>query len=189
MTVSQILSVHLGDNDTILQSELELDIREAPLRDFSLLIPADFSVSALDANSLSDYFVASEPNAPGRAHLRLVFSSPLSGRQLIGIKLEKNESPKDEDWSLPRIEPQEVKSVRGYVGVTAAEGLRLSASSSQGVAEVATAPLPQENGRPAVSLPHQGRELLHRSQCSSARPIYPSGLSALVLSWRRYRLR
>ena len=144
LTVSQILSVHLGDNDTILQSELELDIREAPLREFSLLIPADFSVSALDANSLSDYFVASEPNAPGRARLRLVFSSPLSGRQLIGMKLEKNESPKDEDWSLPRIEPQEVKSVRGYVGVTAAEGLRLSASSSQGVAEVATAFFPKK---------------------------------------------
>ena len=63
--------------------------------------------------------MASEPNAPGRARLRLVFSSPLSGS--TPIKLEKNESPKDEDWSLPRIEPQEVKSVRGYVGVFAAE--------------------------------------------------------------------
>jgi len=143
LTVSQILTVHLGDNDTILQTELELDIREAPLREFNILIPADFSVSQLDANSLGDYFVTPEPGQANLARLRLVFSTPLSGRQILGIKLEKNLSLKDQDWPLPRVEPQGVKSVRGYVGVTAAEGLRLSSPSIEGVTEVATAFFPK----------------------------------------------
>ena len=144
ITLSEILSVHIGDSDTILQSELELDIREAPLREFHLLIPEDYSVSALEAASLGDYFVTPEEGQPGRARLRLVFSAPLSGRQLLGLKLEKNHSPKDEDWELPRIMPQDVKSVRGYIGVTAAEGLRLAATQTGGLTEVATAFFPKK---------------------------------------------
>lgn len=144
ITLSEILSVHIGDNDTVLSSELELDIREAPLREFNILIPTDYSVSKLEAESLSDYFVTPDPLHPGKSKLRLVFSSPLSGRQLLGLKLEKNLSLKDQDWTVPRIEPLEVKSVRGYVGITATEGLRLSSTQTQSLTEVATAFFPKK---------------------------------------------
>ncbi len=144
ITLSEIQAVHIGDSDTILQSELELDIREAPLREFNILIPSDYSVSSLEAANLGDYFVTAEEGQPGKSKLRLVFSTPLSGRQLLGLKLERNHSPKDEDWELPRVEPQDVKSVRGYIGVTAAEGLRLSATKANGLTEVATAFFPKK---------------------------------------------
>ena len=144
ITLSEILTVHIGDNDTVLISELELDIREAPLREFNIQIPTDFSVSELEADSLSDYFVTPDPAQPGKSNLRLVFSSPLSGRQLMGLKLEKNQSLKDRDWTVPRIEPKEVKSVRGYIGVTATEGLRLSSPQTESLTEVATAFFPKK---------------------------------------------
>ncbi len=77
LTVSQVLAYHLGDNELVIDAEIELDIREAPLRDLVLKVPKGYAIARLNASGVSDYFVR-EPQAQPDAELRLVYGQPVS---------------------------------------------------------------------------------------------------------------
>ena len=133
----------LRESETVADIGLELEVREAPLREFSLLVPADYSIASIEFAHLSDYFLSVATDS--QARLRLVFSRPLEGRQLLSFRLEKNNDWSGSNWSLPRIVPGNVKSLRGYLGVKAEPGIRLSSESHAGVTELATAFFPRRD--------------------------------------------
>ena len=70
-----------------IEAEIELEIREAPLREFSLRVPADFSVSRLNVAQLSDYGLTPETEA-GWARLKMLFATPLTGPKDVQRLLE-----------------------------------------------------------------------------------------------------
>jgi LysM repeat protein len=156
-TVDSIIAYHLGDADTYLEAELNLDIREAPLRELNLLVPADWAISVLQAPNLADHFLTPADN--GRARLRLLFAQPISGRQVVRLKLERNATPAvavtaaaaaatapTTDWVVPPLtidvknEPG-FKSARGFVGIASDLSLRLTAVTMENL-EDATAAFP-----------------------------------------------
>ncbi len=142
VSVSQLLVHHLGETDESIESDLELEIREAPLRELGLRIPEGFSVSRLQAPFLGDSFV--QPGGEGQNPLlRLVFSQPLTGHQVVQVRLERTNTTIPETWTLGRIEPENVKSVRGYIAVLATPTLRLNPGVIRGVAEMAPAFFPK----------------------------------------------
>lgn len=143
LTVSQILLYHAGETEARLDAEIELDIREAPLREFTLQTPMGYAVSQLQSPYLSDYFLTQDEENQ-TARLRVVFSQPLTGRQLIQLRLERNRDLVEEAWALPKLIPEGVKSVRGYVGVSADTGVRLTESASDGLTEIAPAFFPRK---------------------------------------------
>ncbi len=143
VTASALMVFELRETETVANVGLELEIREAPLREFSLLVPADYSIGAIEFAHLSDYFLTEETDSEAR--LRLVFSRPLEGRQLLNLRLEKNHDWSGTKWSLPRIVPQDVKSLRGYLAVKAEPGIRLASDSHAGVTELATAFFPRRD--------------------------------------------
>ena len=49
LTVSQVLAYHHGENELAIDGEIELDIREAPLRELVLRIPKNYAVARLNA--------------------------------------------------------------------------------------------------------------------------------------------
>jgi hypothetical protein len=142
LSVSQVLSYHLGESELAVDADIELDIREAPLRELLLRVPKGYAIAKLTAgDNLSDSFVrelAGEPDA----ELRLVFGQPVSGRQVINLRLEHNAGLGTNNWSLPRIEVTRAKSVRGHVGVAADAGFRLTPERTQALTEIATAFFP-----------------------------------------------
>ena len=142
VSVSELLIYHLGENDASIDAEFELEIREASLREFSIRIPSDYSISQLNAPFLSDYFVSNGAD-PSEANLRLVFSQPLSDRQIVQLRLEKNNVEFSDSWSLSRIEPGKAKSLRGHIAVLADPGLRLNPTLTRGVTEIAAAFFPK----------------------------------------------
>ena len=135
VSVSQLLMYHVGLEDQSLRAELELTIREAPLRDFFIQIPEGYSLSGLKAPKLADYFVL-ENSGQGN-QLRLVFSQPISGRQVIELELEDNRKLAAGAWTLPHFQAQDVKNVRGHVGVSVDPGLRASVKQIDGLSEQA----------------------------------------------------
>jgi len=143
--VSQVLAYNLGENELSVDAEIELDIREAPLRELLLNIPKGYALARLNASGLSDYFTGETPDHNG-AELRLVYGQPVSGRQVIQFRLERNQSLGETNWTLPRIEVAKAKSVRGFVGVAADSGFRLTPERTQALTEIATAFFP---GQPA----------------------------------------
>ena len=61
----------------------------------------------------------------------------------IQLRLERNQPLGETNWTLPRIEVAKAKSVRGFVGVSADNGFRLTAERTQALTEIATAFFPK----------------------------------------------
>ena len=76
--------------------------------------------------------------------MRLVYGQPVSGRQLIQLRLERNQPLGEAIWALPRVEVAKAKSVRGHVGVAADAGFRLTPSAPRASTEIATAFFPRK---------------------------------------------
>ena len=133
--VTEVTVYELAETDRRIISDLELDIREAPLREWEMSIPADHAVASVTGAEVADYAVASEVKA-GTRTLKIVFKQPVINRQLISIRLEKNEAAKAAPWILQPLGFPDVKSRRGYIGAVATAGYRLTAGKTTGVAEV-----------------------------------------------------
>jgi hypothetical protein len=141
--VSQVMAYTLGENEQAIDTEIELDIREAPLRELLLRVPKGYAIARLNASGLSDYFHR-EPEDQTEGELRLVYGQPMSGRQVVQVRLERNKPLGEPTWSLPRIDVSKAKSVRGNLAVAADAGFRLTAERTQGLTEIATAFFPRK---------------------------------------------
>lgn len=140
--VSGILTYHLGETETAVDAELEVDVREAPLRELSLRVPRGYTLAKVEVPGLADQFL-SEPAGEAGAVLRLVYGAPVIGRQVVQLRLERNQALGGTRWDLPRVEVMRARSVRGSVGVSADAGFRLTPAATVGLAEQATAFYPK----------------------------------------------
>jgi hypothetical protein len=143
LSVSQVLAYRFGENEQTIDSEIELEIREAPLRELLLHVPKGYAIARLSASGLSDYFLRESEEQPD-AELRLVYGQPQIGRQVIQLRLEKNLALSGPSWSLPRVDVPKARSVRGHIGVLADTGFRLTPERTQGLTEIATAFFPRK---------------------------------------------
>ncbi|HEX4263882.1 MAG TPA: hypothetical protein VH597_06045 [Verrucomicrobiae bacterium] len=143
LAVSEVLDYNLGENELAIDAEIELDIREAPLRELLLHVPRGYVVAPPKASGMSDYFLRETDNS-GNAELRLVYGQPVSGRQLVQLHLEHNKPLGETNWLLPRIEVTSAKSVRGFVGVSADAGFRLTPGRTSALTDTPTAFFPRK---------------------------------------------
>ena len=141
VTVSELVAYNLGENEQSIDGEIELDVREAPLRELLLHVPKGYALAKLNVAGLSDYFLRDVDDA---AELRLVYAQPVSGRQVIQLRLERNQALGAAAWDLPRLEVEKAKSVRGNIAVSADAGFRLTAERTQALTEMATAFFPRK---------------------------------------------
>ncbi len=141
--VSELIAYHLGETELAVDAEIELDVREAPVRELLLRVPRGYAVARLSAAQLADYFTGDNPADPD-VELRLVFSQPVLGRQVVQLRLERNAPLGAPSWVLPRVEVVRAKSTRGHLGVSADAGFRLSPERTQGLTEIATAFFPRK---------------------------------------------
>ncbi|CAN5578518.1 hypothetical protein BH09VER1_BH09VER1_32070 [soil metagenome] len=122
--VSQIVLYKLADTDRVITADIELDIREAPLREWSLGIPEDYAVVGVGGGSVADY-VAETETKEGQRVLKILFGAAVDGRQLIHLRLEKNQAASAGSWTLPPLVYPGAKSVRGHIGVVSTPGFRI----------------------------------------------------------------
>ena len=79
--VSEVLAYNLGESELAVDAEIELDIREAPLRELLLNIPKGYAVAKLTASGLSDYFTGGEGQDEGtHARQRQFIAKPTAHR-------------------------------------------------------------------------------------------------------------
>ncbi|MDA7877937.1 hypothetical protein N9B39_00150 [bacterium] len=129
VSVSELLLYQLAETDRVIRADIELDIREAPIREWNFSVPSDYSVVSVTGASVADYLTASEV-VDGLRNLKTIFANDVSGRQLISLHLEKSEPAAAGDWKLPRIEHTEAKAVRGDIGIIGAPGFRLAVGAT-----------------------------------------------------------
>lgn len=143
ISVSEVLTYYLGETELAIEAEMELDIREAPIRELLLRVPRGYAIARLNAAGLSDYFTTDNAEELD-AQLRLVYGQPVSGRHVVQLRLERNAALTESAWNLPRVEVARAKSTRGHIAVGADAGFRLSPERTQGLTEIATAFFPKK---------------------------------------------
>ncbi len=141
--VSAILTYGLGETDRTIAASLELDVREAPLRDWSLQIPADYTVVGVNGEGVAD-FLAESTAAGGLRTLKVLFDDAVEGRQLVQLRLEKNQAAAAGEWALPALRFPGAKSVRGHIGAVATPGYRLVTVGADKLVEVPLSYFPQQ---------------------------------------------
>ena len=143
LAVSEVLNYNLGENELAIDAEIELDIREAPLRELLVRVPKGYVITPPKASGMSDYFLR-DAEGGNDAELRLVYGQPVSGRQLVQLHLEHNKPLGETNWMLPRVEVTTAKSVRGFVGVSADAGFRLTPGRTIALTDTPTAFFPRK---------------------------------------------
>lgn len=129
VNISELLVYRLAEADRLLQADIELDIREAGIREWDFQIPEDYSIVSVTGAALSDYVASSESEA-GRRNLKVLFNAEVQGRQLVSLQLEKNVAASSGTWNLPRILHPQAKTLRGEIGVVGAPGFRIAIEST-----------------------------------------------------------
>ena len=135
VNVSQIAIYEIAETDRVINADIELDIREAPLREWTMSIPADYAVVSVTGNDLADYIPETEAAGNARS-LKMIFSRTIDGRQLLHLRLEKNQPAAAGDWQLPPLAYPGARSVRGHVGVVSMPGFRITPKKTENLVEV-----------------------------------------------------
>lgn len=129
VNVAQLVVYQLSEADQVILADFELDIRQAPIRQWNILVPEDYSVVSVTGAGVAEYMAATDSDE-GLRNLKILFNQELVGRQLISLRLEKNTIAAAGAWSLSRIQFPEAKSVRGDIGVAVAPGYRAAVSTT-----------------------------------------------------------
>ena len=139
INVAQMLSYELTETDRVLRAEVELEIREAGIREWVFYGPADYSVVSLTGAEVADYVVGEVEK--GRRRLKVIFGTEVMGRRLVKIHFEKNEAAAEGEWALPSLVFPGDTMVRGELGVSAAPGFRVNPGKVEGLSEMPLARL------------------------------------------------
>ena len=122
------------DDDLVVVSAIELDVRDAPVRELKLKVPAGFTVAEVAGNDVvaNGHEVTGPPDArilriPFK---RPVMSKPGSGRALVTVRLEIGGSPLDRAQVISGLDVLDAKNERGSVSIVADAGIQIEVTST-----------------------------------------------------------
>ncbi|MFN8740206.1 MAG: hypothetical protein ACK5YR_09830 [Pirellula sp.] len=130
INVSHVAVYSVTETDRMVSADIELDIRETSIREWSFQVPENYTIVAVSGASVADYNASSDA-IEGKRSLKVLFSQDVMGRQLLSVRLEKSETQVTGEWQLPRIEFPDAKSVRGDIGIVASAGFRTTTKASE----------------------------------------------------------
>ncbi|MGE5293624.1 MAG: hypothetical protein ACM3VT_02220 [Solirubrobacterales bacterium] len=133
---------NVKEDDLVVDAELELDVRDAPLRQLEIAVPASFAVAAVDGDQVGDYHLSENASAGEKPSLCVVFKKPVIGRALAHLRLELGRGPLGEAQSVPVLGVVGAKVQRGYVVVAAEPGIEIDPPQTQSLREIHTASAP-----------------------------------------------
>ncbi len=136
------LVARLKEDDLLLDAELELDVRDAPIRQLEIAAPAGLVVAAVEGNQVDDYHLPDEI-APGKpVTVRVVFKEPVIGRVLLLVRLELGRGPLGESQTIRALQVTGARTQRGYVVIAAEAGIEIDPPQALNLREVHTASVP-----------------------------------------------
>ena len=143
VAVTQVLTYSLGEDAMVIDADLDIEISEAPLRELVIGVADGCLLSSVNAADLADSRLGVlQPD--GTRALHLLFSKPVAGRLRVNLRLEKPGAPAAEQPIAPMTFGG-ARTVRGFVGVCAAPGMRLTPAGTSGLVEIASAFFPNRS--------------------------------------------
>jgi len=140
--VSGRFVVKIKEDDLLVDAELELDVRDAPIRQLEVLVPVNLVVVSVDGNQIEDYHLSEMQEANEFTTVRTVFGKPVIGRTLIYLRLELGHGPLGQKQTIPALQVTGAKTQRGYVVVSTETGIELDDPDVENLRQVHTASVP-----------------------------------------------
>jgi len=134
--------VKIKEDDLVVDAELELDVRDAPIRQLEVVIPTGMVVVSVDGNQVEDYHLSEAQKANEATTVRTVFAKSVIGRTLIHLRLELGRGPLGQTQTIPALQVTGAKTHRGYVVVAAEAGIEIDDPNVENLREVHTASVP-----------------------------------------------
>lgn len=132
----------IKEDDLVVDVELELDVRDAPIRQLEVVVPSGMVVVSVDGNQVEDYYLSESQEANEITTVRIVFAKPVIGRTLIHLHLELGRGPLGQKQTIPALQVTGAKTHRGYVVVAAEAGIEIDDPQVENLREVHTASVP-----------------------------------------------
>ena len=134
LTASQRVIAMVRDDDLVVTSTIELDVRDAPIRELKLKLPAGFTAAEVTGNDVvpNGY----EVTGPADARiLRIPFKRPVmsklgSGRALVTVRLEIGGSPLDRAQIISGLDVVDAKNESGSVSIVADAGIQIEVAKT-----------------------------------------------------------
>ncbi|MFH1730891.1 MAG: hypothetical protein ABIF82_04465 [Planctomycetota bacterium] len=135
LDVFQRLVAAVRDDDLVLKSTIELDVRDAPIRELKLKVPKGFAVAEVTGNDIipNGHEAAGPPDAQ---ILNIPFKSPVmsttgSGRTLVTVQLEVGGSPLGRPQIITGLDVVDAKNERGSVSIVADAGIQVEVTKTE----------------------------------------------------------
>ncbi|QNN22960.1 hypothetical protein HED60_12005 [Planctomycetales bacterium ZRK34] len=140
---SHRITATVREDDLVIEAQIELDVRDAPLRSVSIDVPAGWSIASLTGPMVDDYRAPASSGADAtRTPLVVHFKQPVIGRTLIALRLELGHSPLEQAQTLASLNVQGAVNQRGYVVVASEQGVQLQRPAPTDLREVHTGSVP-----------------------------------------------
>jgi len=134
--------VKIKEDDLVVDAELELDVRDAAIRQLEVVVPVNMVVVSVDGNQVEDYHLSEMQEANEFTTVRTVFAKPVIGRTLIYLRLELGHGPLGQKQTIHALQVTGAKTHRGYVVVATETGIELDDPVVENLREVHTASVP-----------------------------------------------
>jgi len=136
------LVAQVKEDDLVVEAELELDVRDAPIRQLDVQVPAGLVVATVKGSQVEDYHVSDTQTADQPTTVRVLFSQAVLGHTLVQLGLELGRGPLEQLQKLPALQVTGAKTHRGYVVVATEPGIEIDKPTVQNLRSVHTASVP-----------------------------------------------
>lgn len=141
---SERMVIEVGEDNLKAEVDLEIDVRDAPIRQVTLQVAKGFMVSEISGQQVADHNLhdPEEDGEPQEVEIR--FYAPVLGRALLHVRLETGRGPLGEAQRIEQIAVKGAKNERGYLVVIADEGIEIEAPKLEKLREVHTGSVPMK---------------------------------------------
>jgi hypothetical protein len=127
------------DENVSLDASLQIDVRDAPVRELTLITETEWVVARVEGEAISEFDVR-EGN--GRRRVVVHFGEAVLGRALIHVRLERTLAPQQDRVVVPGVEVEGAQSERGFVVLAGEAGVRLKPEGTAHLRPIPTGSLP-----------------------------------------------
>lgn len=135
--------VSIKEDDLLATADLELEVRDAPLRHLIVRVPGRWTVSEVQGEVVDDFQVEDFTMDRAGKQVRIFFRDPFLGRTLIRLQLELGQGPLDQSQPLVAPKVEGAKTQRGTLVIAAQTGIEIETPEVTALRPVHTASVPQ----------------------------------------------
>lgn len=136
------LAVQIKEDNLTFTADVELDIRDAGIRNLQVLIDPALAVSGVTGAEVEDFSVLDTLDPVGARVVDIQFKQPVMGRVLLQLQAETGSSPVGVKQSLRGMVVKKAENQRGYIVLAAEKGVQLGQVASENLRKVHTGSVP-----------------------------------------------